>query len=86
MVEPSSNVVKKMLGLLVTEGKEQVGSKPDKDKVKAIKNIKKWAKTGRGGIARKPLLEKARQRLESRSLMKKNVRLLLYTSEKKPKK
>ncbi len=86
MVEPSLNVVKKMLGLLVNEGKEPVGSKPDKDKVKAIKSTKKRAKTGRGRIARKPLPQKARQKLESRSLMKKNVRLLLYTSQKIPKK
>ncbi len=85
MTESSSNVVKKMLGLLVTEGKEPVG-KPNKDKVKAMKSTTKRAKTGRGRVARKPLLEKARQRLESRSLMKKNLRLLLYTSKKISKK
>ncbi len=86
MAEPSSDVVKKMLGLLVTEGKEPV-DKPKKDKVKAVKSTTtKRAKTGRSRVARKPLLEKARQRLESRSLMKKNVRMLLYTSKKMPKK
>ncbi len=85
MTESSSNVVKKMLGLLMTEGKEPV-VKSNKDKVKVIKNRKKRAKTGRGEIVRKPLLEKARQRLESRSLMKKNVRLLLYTSQTLPQK